>query len=81
MIWKIKLWKLKFEIWSLWFERLNFENWSLKFKIYDLKIKDYEKRDLEDGDTGDCIDTDGCTDSNGNGELHARAVSTLVNSE
>ena len=46
----------------------------MKFKIYDLKIKDYEKKDLEDGDTGDCIDTDGCTDGNGNDELHARAV-------
>ena len=36
---------------------------------------------MEDGDTGDCIDTDGCADSDGNGKLHARAVSTLVNSE
>ena len=36
---------------------------------------------MEDGDTGDCIDSDGCADGNGNDELHARAVSTLVNSE
>ena len=36
---------------------------------------------MEDGDTGDCIDSDCDADSNGNGKLHARAVSTLVNSE
>ena len=36
---------------------------------------------MEDGDTGDCIDFDSDADSNGNDELHARAVSTLVNSE
>ena len=36
---------------------------------------------MEDGDTGDCIDSDSCADSDGNDELHARAVSTLVNSE
>ena len=29
---------------------------------------------MEDGDTGDCIDSDGCADSDGNGKLHARAV-------
>ena len=29
---------------------------------------------MEDGDTGDCIDSDCCADSNGNNELHARAV-------
>ena len=36
---------------------------------------------MEDGDTGDCIDSDGDADSNGHDELYARAVSTLVNSE
>ena len=36
---------------------------------------------MEDGDTGNCIDSDCDADSNGNGELHARAMSTLVNSE
>ena len=46
-----------------------------------MRSENYEKGDLEDGDTGDCIDSDGCTDSNGNGKLYARAVSTLVNSE
>ena len=29
---------------------------------------------MEDDDTGDCIDSDSCTDSNGNGKLYARAV-------
>ena len=29
---------------------------------------------MEDGDTGDCIDSDGRTDGDGNGKLHARAV-------
>ncbi len=36
---------------------------------------------MEDGDTGDCIDSDSDADSNGNSELYARAMSTLVNSE
>ena len=36
---------------------------------------------MEDGDTGDCIDTDSCTDGNGNGELYTRALGALVNSE
>ena len=36
---------------------------------------------MEDGDTGNCIDSDSDADSNGNGELYARAMSTLVNSE
>jgi len=36
---------------------------------------------MEDGDTSDCIDSDSDADSNGNDELHARAVSTLVKSE
>jgi hypothetical protein len=36
---------------------------------------------MEDGDTGDCIDSDSDADGNGNNELHARAVSTLVKSE
>ena len=36
---------------------------------------------MEDGDTGDCIDSDSDADSDGNNELHARAMSTLVNSE
>jgi len=31
--------------------------------------KSYEERNMEDDDTGDCIDSDGCTDGNGNGEL------------
>ena len=25
---------------------------------------------MEDGDTGDCIDSDGCADGNGHDELH-----------
>jgi len=29
---------------------------------------------MEDGDTGDCIDTDCDADSNGNGKLYTRAV-------
>jgi hypothetical protein len=29
---------------------------------------------MEDGDTGDCIDSDSDADSNGNSELYARAV-------
>jgi hypothetical protein len=29
---------------------------------------------MEDGDTGDCIDSDSDADSAGNGELHARAL-------
>ena len=29
---------------------------------------------MEDGDTGDCIDTDSDADSNGNGELYTRAL-------
>ena len=29
---------------------------------------------MEDGDTGDCIDSDSDADSNGDDELHARAV-------
>ncbi len=37
---------------------------------------------MEDGDTGDCIDSDGCTDSNGNDELHgAGPHRTLARSE
>ena len=36
---------------------------------------------MEDGDTSHREHTDGCADGNGNDELHARAVSTLVNSE
>jgi hypothetical protein len=36
---------------------------------------------LEDGDTGDCIDSDCDADGNGNSKLYARAMSTLVNSE
>ena len=39
-----------------------------------MKIKDYEKGDMEDGDTGDCINSDSDADGNGNDELHARAV-------
>ena len=31
--------------------------------------KSYEEGNTEDDDTGDCIDSDGCTDGNGNGEL------------
>ena len=29
---------------------------------------------MEDGDTGDCINSDGCADGDGHDELHARAV-------
>ena len=29
---------------------------------------------MEDGDTGDCIDSDSDADSAGHGELHARAL-------
>ena len=29
---------------------------------------------MEDGDTGDCIDSDCDADGNGNSKLHARAV-------
>ena len=29
---------------------------------------------MEDGDTGDCINSDSCTDGDGNGKLHARAL-------
>ena len=36
---------------------------------------------MEDGDTGDCIDSDCDADSNGNDELYARALGALVNSE
>ena len=36
---------------------------------------------MEDCDTGHREHTDSCADSDGNDELHARAVSTLVNSE
>ena len=36
---------------------------------------------MEDGDTGDCIDSDSDADSNGNGELYTRALGALVNSE
>ena len=37
---------------------------------------------MEDGDTGDCIDTDSCTDGNGNDELHGTGTyRTLARSE
>jgi hypothetical protein len=29
---------------------------------------------MEDGDTGNCIDSDSDADSNGNGELYTRAL-------
>ena len=29
---------------------------------------------MEDGDTGDCIDSDSDADSNGNGKLYTRAL-------
>ena len=31
--------------------------------------KSYEEGNTEDDDTGDCIESDGCTNGNGNGEL------------
>ena len=45
-------------------------------------MRNYEKGDLEDGDTGDCIDSDSCTDGNGHDELHgAGPHRTLARSE
>ena len=29
---------------------------------------------MEDGDTGDCVDSDSDADSNGNGKLYTRAL-------
>ena len=36
---------------------------------------------MEDGDTGDCIDSDSDADSNGHSKLYTRALGALVNSE
>ena len=36
---------------------------------------------MEDGDTGDCIDSDSDADSAGNSKLYTRALGALVNSE
>ena len=36
---------------------------------------------MEDGDTGNCIDSDCDADSAGNDELYSRTVSALVKSE
>ena len=36
---------------------------------------------MEDGDTGDCIDSDCDADGNGNSKLYTRALGALVNSE
>ena len=36
---------------------------------------------MEDGDTGNCIDSDSDADSAGNGKLYTRALGALVNSE
>ena len=44
-----------------------------------IKTKDYEKGNMEDGDTGDCIDSDSSTDSNGNNVMHGAGTSILNN--
>ena len=36
---------------------------------------------MEDGDTGDCIDSDSDADSNGNSKLYACALGALVRSD